>query len=373
MLKHWLAGLALGTSIALAGAASAQDIPIAVAGPMTGGEAAFGAQMKNGAEQAVADINAAGGVLGKKLALQVGDDACDPKQARAVAEKLSSAKVAAVIGHFCSSSSIPASDVYEETGVLQITPASTNPTYTERGRWNTFRVCGRDDQQGRVAGKYLASKYKGKNIAILHDRTTYGKGLADETKKALNKDGVREKMYEAYTKGDKDFTALVTKMKQANIDVAYIGGYHNEAGLILRQMRDQGMKTMLVGGDALVTNQFWGITGEAGVGTRMTFNPDARKMKTAAPIVAKFKAKNIDPEGYTLYTYAAFQAWAQAATKAKTTDPKKVAAALKAGKGDTVLGTLSFDKKGDVKGIDYVWYVWQKDGNYIEEAGAATN
>ena len=370
MLKHWLTGLALGTGIALAGAASAQDIPIAVAGPMTGGEAAFGAQMRNGAEQAVADINAAGGVLGRKLVLQVGDDACDPKQARAVAEKLSGAKVPVVIGHFCSSSSIPASDVYAETGVLQITPASTNPQFTERKLWNTFRVCGRDDQQGTVAGKYLASKYKGKSIAILHDRTTYGKGLADETKKALNKAGVKERLYEAYTKGDKDFTALVTKMKQANIDVAYVGGYHNEAGLILRQMRDQGMKTMLVGGDALVTNQFWGITGPAGEGTLMTFNPDARKMKTAAPIVAKFKAKNIDPEGYTLYTYAAFQAWAEAAKKAGSTDPKKVAATLKSGKWNTVLGPLSFDKKGDVVGVDYVWYVWNKDGSYSEIAGA---
>ena len=366
MLKHWLTGLALGTGIALAGAASAQDIPIAVAGPMTGGEAAFGQQMRNGAEQAVADINAAGGVLGKKLALQVGDDACDPKQARAVAEKLAGAKVPVVIGHFCSSSSIPASGVYAETGILQITPASTNPTYTDRGLWNTFRVCGRDDQQGTVAGKYLADKYKGKNIAILHDRTTYGKGLADETRKALNNAGVKEKMYEAYTKGDKDFTALVTKMKQANIDVAYLGGYHTEGGLILRQMRDQGMKTMLVGGDSLVTNQFWGITGAAGEGTMMTFNPDPRKMATAAPIVAKFKAKGIDPEGYTLYTYAAFQAWAEAAKKAGSTDPKKVAETLKSGKWNTVLGPLSFDKKGDVIGIDYVWFVWKKDGSYSE-------
>jgi branched-chain amino acid transport system substrate-binding protein len=373
MLKHWLTGLALGAGLTMAGSAFAADIPIGLAGPMTGGEAAFGQQMKNGAEQAVADINAAGGVLGKKLNLQVGDDACDPKQARSVAEKLSGNGAPVVIGHFCSSASIPASDVYKESGVLQITPASTNPQFTERGFWNTFRVCGRDDQQGTVAGKYLARAYKGKNIAILQDRTTYGKGLADETKKALNAAGVQEKMYEAYTKGDKDFTALVTKMKQAKIDVAYIGGYHTEAGLILRQMRDQGMKTMLVGGDALVTNQFWGITGEAGVGTRMTFNPDARKMKTAAPIVAKFKAKGIDPEGYTLYTYAAFQAWAQAATKAGTTDPQKVAAALKSGKWDTVLGTLSFDQKGDVKGIDYVWYVWQKDGSYLEEPAAPTD
>src|SRR5690349_4982046 len=200
-----LIGLALGASFALSTAALAQDIPVAVAGPMTGGESAFGRQMKNGAEQAVADINAAGGVLGKKLALQVGDDACDPKQARAIAEKFANSKIPFVAGHYCSSSSIPASEAYAEGGVLQITPASTNPTFTERKLWNTFRVCGRDDQQGTVAGEYVAKNFKGKNIAILHDKSTYGKGLADEMKKALNKSGHKEKLYEAYTQGDKDF------------------------------------------------------------------------------------------------------------------------------------------------------------------------
>src|SRR5256885_16606714 len=175
-----LIGLALGASMALSTAALAQDIPVAVAGPMTGGESAFGRQMKNGAEQFVADINAAGGVLGKKLSLQVGDDACDPKQARSVAEKFASAKIPFVAGHYCSSSSIPASEAYAEGNVLQITPASTNPVFTERGLWNTFRVCGRDDQQGGVAGAYLAKTFKGKNIAIINDKTTYGKGLADE-------------------------------------------------------------------------------------------------------------------------------------------------------------------------------------------------
>jgi branched-chain amino acid transport system substrate-binding protein len=154
-------------------------------------------------------------------------------------------KVPVVIGHFCSSSSIPASEPYLESNVLQISPASTNPQYTERGMWNTFRMCGRDDQQGAVAGQYLATAYKGKNIAILHDRSTYGKGLADETRADLAKRGVKETMYEAYAQGDRDFTALVSRMKQANIDVVYLGGYHTEGGLILRQMRDQGMKTML--------------------------------------------------------------------------------------------------------------------------------
>jgi branched-chain amino acid transport system substrate-binding protein len=366
----WLSGLALGASLVLGGAAVAQEITVGVAGPMTGGEASFGAQLKNGAELAVADLNAAGGVLGRKLKLEIGDDACDPKQARAVAERFGSLKVPFVGGHFCSSSSIPASESYAESGVLQITPASTNPTYTDRGLWNAFRVCGRDDQQGQVAGEYLAKTYKGKKIAILHDRSTYGKGLADETKKALNKLGVKETIYEAYTKGDKDFTALVTKMKAAGIDAVYLGGYHTEGGLILRQMRDQGMKTALVGGDSLVTNEFWAITGPAGEGVMMTFGPDPRKKATAAPVVAKFKAKGIDPEGYTLYSYAAFQVWAQAAAKAGTTDPKKVAAVMKTGKWDTVLGPLAFDKKGDITSLDYVWYVWKKDGTYSETASA---
>jgi branched-chain amino acid transport system substrate-binding protein len=251
-----LIGFALGASMALAGSAFGQDIAIGVAGPMTGGEATFGKQMRDGAELAVADINAAGGVLGKKLKLEIGDDACDPKQARSIAEKMAGMKVPFVAGHYCSSSSIPASEAYAEGGVLQITPASTNPTFTERKLWNTFRVCGRDDQQGGVAGAFIAKNYKGKNIAILHDKTTYGKGLADETKKALNKAGGKEKLFEAYTKGDKDFNALVSKLKAAAIDVVYVGGYHQEAGLILRQMRAQGLKAQMISGDAIATNEF---------------------------------------------------------------------------------------------------------------------
>src|SRR2546423_2786190 len=151
---------------------------------------------------ALADINAAGGVNGKKLALEVGDDACDPKQARAIGEKFAGMRVPFVAGHYCSSSSIPASEAYAEGNVLQITPAATNPTFTDRGLWNTFRVCGRDDQQGAVAGAYILKNYPGKNVAILHDKSTYGKGLADETRKTINNGGIKEKLYEAYTQGD---------------------------------------------------------------------------------------------------------------------------------------------------------------------------
>ncbi len=155
-------------------------------------------------------------------------------------------------------------------------------------------------------------------------------------------------------------------MKAANIDVIYLGGYHTEGGLILRQMREQGMATMLVGGDSLVTNEFWSITGAAGEGTLMTFGTDPRRKPSAAEVVAKFKAKGIDPEGYTLYSYAALQIWAQAATKAGTTDAKKVADTMRSGTWNTVLGPISFDKKGDITTLDYVWYAWKKDGSYAE-------
>ncbi len=359
-------GLAFGASIALSTAAFAQSTTVAVAGPMTGGESAFGRQMRNGAEMAVADINAAGGLLGKKLALDVEDDACDPKQARSVAEKIASAGIPFVAGHYCSSASIPASEAYADGNVLQITPASTNPLFTERKLWNVARVCGRDDQQGQVAGNYIAKHYKGKNIAILNDKTTYGKGLADETKKALNKAGVTEKMFESYNKGDKDFNAIVSRLKLENIDLVYVGGYHQEAGLIVRQMRDQGLKTVLMAGDALADKEFASITGPAAEGTLFTFGPDPRNKPTAKAIVERFKAENIDPEGYTLYTYAAMQVWSQAAKKVGTTDPKKVMDAIKAGKWDTVIGTIEYDAKGDIKQIDYVVYKWDAKGNYTE-------
>jgi branched-chain amino acid transport system substrate-binding protein len=315
---------------------------------------------------AVKDINAKGGVLGKKLKLAVGDDACDPKQAVAVANQMANNNVVLVAGHFCSGASIPASAVYAENNMLQITPASTNPTFTDRNMWNTFRVCGRDDQQGSVAGEYVAKNFKGKNIAILHDKSTYGKGLADEMKKTLNKSGAKEKMYEAYTQGDKDFNSLVSKMKSNKIDVVYVGGYHTEAGLILRQMRSQGLASQMISGDAIATNEFWSITGPAGEGMMFTFGSDPRKRPTAAAVVKKFKDKNVDPEGYTLYTYAALQIWTQAVAKAKTTDAKKVAETIKGNKWDTVLGPISYDKKGDITTVDYVFYKWSKDGKYDE-------
>lgn len=339
------------------------EVLIAVAGPMTGQYASFGEQFRRGAEMAVADLNAAGGVMGEQVTLTIGDDACDPKQAVAVANKFASEGVQFVAGHFCSGSSIPASQVYEEENIVQISPGSTNPKLTEEGGPNVFRVCGRDDQQGAVAGDYLADKFADKKIAILHDKTAYGKGLADETKKRLNERGVQEVMYEAYTAGEKDYAALVSKMKGAGVDVFYLGGYHTEAGLMIRQAREQGYDVQLVSGDALVTDEFWKITGDAGAGTLMTFSPDPRKNAMAEPVVKKFRDTGYEPEGYTLYTYGAIQAWAQAVAKAGSTDTDKVIAALRDGEYDTVLGKIGFDEKGDVTAPGYIFYVWQ-NGTY---------
>ncbi|MGH6926756.1 MAG: branched-chain amino acid ABC transporter substrate-binding protein, partial [Dongiaceae bacterium] len=326
---------ALAATALTASAATAQDLVVATAGPITGQYASFGEQMKRGAEMAVADINAAGGLLGKMLKLEVGDDACVPQQARSVAEDLVSKGVVFVAGHFCSSSSIPASEVYAENAVLQMTPASTNPAFTEgaaeKGWTTVFRTCGRDDAQGVVAGKYLAEKFAGKAVAIVHDKSTYGKGIADETKKAMNAAGLQETMYEAINQGDKDFSALISKMKGANVEAIYLGTYHTEGGLITRQAREQGLNAQIIGEDAFVTNEFWTITGDTGEGVLMTFAPDPRKFDTAKEVVEKFKAQGYDPEGYTLYTYAAFQAWADAVKQAGTTDAAKLGEALRAG------------------------------------------
>jgi branched-chain amino acid transport system substrate-binding protein len=364
--------LLLGAAVLCAATGARADIKIAVAGPMTGADAAVGEQMRRGAAQAVADINAQGGLLGQKLVLEVGDDACDPKQAVAIANKFAVSGVVFVAGHYCSSTSIPASAVYADAGIIEISPASTNPAYTDdptrKGWINVFRVCGRDDVQGKVAGAYIAAHLKGKPVAIVDDKTTYGKGLADETRKALHAGGIKEVLDESINQGDKDFSALVSKMKRANVGVIYFGGYYTEAGLIVRQSKEQGLDAILAGGDALVTTEFWKITGGAGLGTLMTFSPDPRKMASAAKAVEEFRRQGYDPEGYTLYTYAAVQAFADAAAQAKSTQAEAVSKALHANRFATVLGQIGFDAKGDVVGPGYVMFVW-RDGKYSETKG----
>ena len=364
-----IAGLvvALAAALSLAGCGGGEDantIPIAVVGPVTG--ASFGAQMKSGGELAVEDINAAGGVLGKNLHLLIGDDACYPEQAVAVANQMTGSNVVLVAGHYCSGSSIAASKVYAKSNMVQISPASTNPTLTDdRAGPNIYRVCGRDDQQGGVVGKYLAKNFADKNIAILHDRNAYGKGLAEETKKTLNAAGKQEVMYGTYAAGESDYSALVSKLRQADVDVLFVGGYHTEAALIVRQIRAQGMGTLLMGGDTLVAQDYWSIAGPAGEGTLMTFLPDPRKNPAATEVVKRFRDKGIEPEGFVLYTYAVLQAWTQAAQTAGTTDMGSVVEALNENEFDTIIGKFRFNEKGDPNLPPYAVYRWS-NGTYGE-------
>ncbi|MCD1263159.1 ABC transporter substrate-binding protein [Shinella sp. AETb1-6] len=366
MKKSLMSAVALAAMVAFSGSAWA-DILVGVGGPLTGPNAAFGAQIQKGVEQAAADINAAGGINGEQIKIVLGDDVSDPKQGVSVANKFVADGVKFVVGHFNSGVSIPTSEIYAENGILQVSPASTNPTYTERGLWNTFRTCGRDDQQGAVAGAFIAANFKDAKLAVLHDKTPYGQGLADETKKSANEAGVKEVIYEGVNIGDKDFSALIAKMKEAGVSVVYWGGLHTEFGLMERQAADQGLKATFISGDGIVSNELASIAGDAVDGTLMTFAPDPRKNPAAKELVEKFRAAGFEPEAYTLYSYAALQVIAEAAKAAGGNDPQAVAEAIKAkGPFNTAIGELSFDEKGDITRPDYVMYTWKKgeDGKY---------
>src|SRR5271167_4984587 len=360
MTKHWLSGAALAAALAFSGAASAQ-IKMGVAGPITGPNAAFGAQLVQGTTQAIEDINKAGGILGQQITLEQGDDVSDPKQGVSVANKFVGDGVKFVIGHFNSGVTIPSSDVYQENGVLFITPSATNPKVTDRNLWDAFRTCGRDDQQGMLWAEYARDKLKGKKIAVVHDKTTYGKGLADAALENMHKFGIKEVLYEGVNTGEKDYSAIVSKIKESGADYLMWGGLHTEGGLIIRQMRDQGMKTVMVSGDGITDNEFASIGGPGVEGTLMSFGPEPRNNPNAKDVVAEFKAKGYEPEGYTLYSYAAMQILKQAAEKVGALDPHKMADVMHSGMAfKTVIGPVAYDKKGDRTSVDYVWYTWEK-------------
>ena len=360
--------LALAVAAALGVSAFAQaDVKIGVAGPMTGANAAFGEQYMKGAQAAADAVNAAGGVNGEKIVLVKGDDACEPKQAVTVAKDLTNQKVAGVVGHFCSSSTIPASEIYDEAGIIAITPGSTNPAVTERGLSAMFRMCGRDDQQGIVAGDYIVDVLKGKKVVVLHDKDTYGQGLADATKAQLEKRGVKPVLYEGLTRGEKDFSTIVTKIRGAGADVVYFGGLHPEAGPLVRQLREQGLKDVkFMSDDGIVTDEL--VTTAGGPqfvdGVLMTFGADPRLLPDSKTVVDEFRKKGTEPEGYTLYAYASVQTLAAAFNGAKSNNGEKAAEWLKKNPVKTVMGEKTWDAKGDLKVSDYVVYQWDKDGKY---------
>ncbi|MDR3516480.1 MAG: branched-chain amino acid ABC transporter substrate-binding protein [Azospirillaceae bacterium] len=356
-----LGGMAVSTARA--------DILVGIGTATTGAVAALGEQSVIGAHQAIDDINAKGGVLGQKLQLKVGDDACDPKQAVAVANQFVADKVVAVDGHLCSGAAIPAADIYHEEEIVMVTPTATNPKLTEHGYDSIFRVCGRDDQQGVVSGSYLASHFKGKNIAIVDDKQAYGAGLADVVAATLEKAGIKIVYRGAVTPGEKDFRTLIGRLKEDKVDAVYYGGYHPELGLIIRQAREQGLTSQFVAGDGLNNAEFWSITGTAGQGTLYTDSSSAAQNPAAQVVTDEFtKGGHADAGNFAYYSYAAVQVIAQGLAKAGAADSVKLAAALHAGSFDTIVGNIQFDKKGDVVKPSYVLYEW-RDGKNVPVSG----
>jgi branched-chain amino acid transport system substrate-binding protein len=349
---------------------SANEIVIGAAGPMTGDLAAFGEQILNGAEDAVAAINAKGGVLGKPLRLVVGDDQCDPRRAVRAAHQLVDEGAVFVDGHFCSGSSIPASEIYAEAGILQISPASTNPALTDEaardGVSTVMRVANRDDQQGLFAGKWLAATYAARRLAIVDDGSAYGGGVADTAEAAAKAAGLEPVLRQSYSQRTKDFTALVGALAAARADVVYIGGYHDDIGLIVRQARERGFKGDFVAPDSLNTAEFWRMAGSAGEGVRFTDATSATELPSAREAVSKFRSRGYEPEGYTLNSYAAVQAFAAAAAATASTEGAVLAAWLRKNTVPTVIGDLAWDAKGDLVQQRMGWYVW-RDGGIRED------
>ncbi|MCQ4288572.1 branched-chain amino acid ABC transporter substrate-binding protein [Pseudomonas stutzeri] len=369
MIKQRLSKLFM--AIALTGAASytlaADTIKIGLAGPVTGAVAQYGDMQFIGAQMAIEQINKKGGVNGQQLEGVVYDDACDPKQAVAVANKIVNDEISFVVGHLCSSSTQPASDIYEDEGILMITAASTSPDITSRGYELIFRTIGLDSLQGPTAGNFIADNVKPQNVAVIHDKQQYGEGIATAVKQTLEEKGVKVSVFEGINAGDKDFSSMISKLKQAGVDFVYYGGYHPELGLLLRQSKEKGLNVRYMGPEGVGNSEISAIAGAASEGMLVTlpksFDQDPRNQE----LVEAFKAKKQDPSGpFVFPAYAAVQVIAEGIEKAGSTDTDKVAEALRSNTFDTPTGNLSFDEKGDLKDFNFVVYEWHQDGTKTE-------
>ena len=349
--------LALFGSVSMANAAD--TIKIGIAGPLTGPVAQYGDMQFTGGKMAVEQINKAGGIKGKQIEAVIYDDACDPKQAVAIANKVINDGVKFVVGHLCSDNTLPASDIYEDEGVLMVTPASTNPKITERGYQLTLRTIGLDSDQGPTAAKYIIEQVKPQRVAVIHDKKQYGEGIASSVKAALDKAGVKVVAYEGITAGDKDFSALIAKLQKENVDFVYYGGYHPELGLILRQAKEKGLNAKFMGPEGVGNESISQIAQGASEGLLVTLPKSFDTDPANKAIVEEFTKNKQDPTGpFVFPAYSAVEVIAGGITAAKSEDTAKVAAAIHAGSFKTPTGDLSFDAKGDLKDFKFVVYEW---------------
>jgi branched-chain amino acid transport system substrate-binding protein len=350
--RHFCA-LAVVFASVLSGPVAA-DVAIGFANPLSGPNAATGGRNLAAVTQAVEDLNARGGVLGQPVRLVEADDACGLEQAVAAARELVAAGVRFVVGHLCSHSSLLAAGIYEANDVLMISPGSTHPRLTEEGRRNVFRLIGRDDLQGALAADFLARHYRDRNLAIVHDGSVYGAGLAAQTRRRLRQLGVMEEFYTSYTPAEHDYAALAERLQRHAVDVLFVGGYGPDAGAIVRSVRAGSDDVQVVGGDALGGEEFWKIAGEAGEGTIFSTRPAVR---TAV------RVRGLGPGNVGIGAYAAVEVWAEAVERAGTTDLARVADELRRGRFQTVLGIVAFDDKGDLRSAGWQMQIWS-DGDF---------
>ena len=362
LTTSWAAATLLGC--ATLGAHAAEPILIGVPLPMTGPNTQFGDELKAGVLTAVEMLNASGGVNGREYKALLIDDACEPKQAVPAANRLVNSGAKFAVAHICSGVTVPASKIYEEEGIVAITPGATAPQVTDglKGH-HFFRTIGRDDQQGPFAAKFIADNLKPKAVAVIHDKQAYGAGVAQHVKATLDKMKVPVVMYDGINAGDSDYSALITKLKAAKVDVVFYGGYHPEMGLLLRQAKEQGLQTRFVGAEGAFNQGLIEIAGPAVEGMMFTYPADFSERAENKPIVEAFKKANRSANGaYQMPSYAAMQVLDKS-IKAVGPDPKKVADYMHANAFDTVIGKVAFDTKGDLKDFEFVMFELDKSGN----------
>ncbi|MCZ2291021.1 MAG: high-affinity branched-chain amino acid ABC transporter substrate-binding protein [Burkholderiales bacterium] len=355
------AGLA---AAALFSTAAHAQIKVAMVIPTTGALTQYGDMIKEGAMTAAEMTNAAGGINGKKIELVAVDDACEPKQGPVAANRVVNDKIHYVIGPVCSGASIAAAPIYNNEGVVVITPSATSPALTDGKNFHfIFRTIGRDDQQGPMAAKFIINQIKPKKIAVLHDKQSYGQGIAAAVRDDVKKAGIEVALFEGINAGDSDYSAVITKLKSAGVDFVYFGGYHPEMGLLLRQASEQGLKVRMMGPEGVGNPEINAIAGNAAEGMLLTLPADFSANPKNAAVVKAFKDKNRNAGGaFQLTSFAAAQSLV-AAIKAVGDDPAKVADYLHKSTVDTVIGPISWNKQGDLNSFQFDVFTWHKDGS----------
>ncbi|MEB2348249.1 MAG: branched-chain amino acid ABC transporter substrate-binding protein [Comamonadaceae bacterium] len=358
----------LVAALSLAGASLAfpahAQIKIAMVIPATGPLTQYGDMIKEGVTTAVEVANAAGGINGQKIETVVVDDACEPKQGPVAANRVVNDKIHFVVGPVCSGASIAAAPIYNNEGVVVVTPSATSPTLTDGKNYHyIFRTIGRDDQQGPSAAKFIVEKIKPKKVAVLHDKQSYGQGIASNVRDDLKKAGVDVALFEGINAGDSDYSAVITKLKSAGVDFVYYGGYHPEMGLLLRQAGEQGLKVKMMGPEGVGNPEINAIAGPAVEGMLLTLPADFASNPKNAAVVKAFKDKKRDPSGaFQLTSYAATEVILDS-IKAVGNDAKKVADYMHKTTFETPLGATSWDAKGDLKAFEFQVFEWHKDGS----------